>query len=267
MQQLSIFDENGEVIKAQSEPAFVVDLDGFEGPLDVLLDLARRQKVDLARISISALAEQYLHFVQEARRRRLELAADYLVMAAWLTYLKSRLLLPAEPQDDDEPSAEMLAEQLAKRLVHLEAIRKASGRLMALPQLGQNFFARGAPEGVQVQKHQKWEANLYDLLTSYARQRQQTALSHVTIRRRPAWALSEARAVLERLLGRAVDWISLDKLFAGFVPLDIGRRSVLASAFSASLELVREGELTLKQERPFGPLWVKANRHAEPVVR
>jgi segregation and condensation protein A len=266
VQQLSIFDENGEVIKARSEPAFVVDLDGFEGPLDLLLDLARRQKVDLTRLSISELADQYLDFVAEARRRRLELAADYLVMAAWLTYLKSRLLVPDAPQEEAEPSAEMLAEQLARRLVHLEAMRKAASRLMALPQLGRDVFARGAPEGVEVQKHHAWEANLYDLLTAYARQRQQNALAHVTIRRRPAWALADARAVLERLLGRAVDWISLDKLFAGFVPLDMGRRSVLASAFSASLELVREGELTLKQEQPFGPLWIKSNRQAERAV-
>jgi segregation and condensation protein A len=262
MHQLSIFDENGDVIKAQSEPAFVVDIDGFEGPLDLLLDLARRQKVDLARISISALAEQYLLFVAEARRRRLELAADYLVMAAWLAYLKSRLLLPDVAQEDDGPSAEILAEQLARRLVHLEAIRKVAARLMVRPQLGYDMFARGAPEGVTVQRQNTWEASLYDLLASYARQRQQSVLSHVTIRRRPAWPLADARAVLERLLGRAVDWISLDMLFQGYVPLDMGRRSVLASAFSASLELVREGELSLKQEHPFGPLWLKSAQHS-----
>jgi segregation and condensation protein A len=258
VQQLSIFDENGEVIKAQNEPSFVVDLDGFEGPLDLLLDLARRQKVDLARISISALAEQYLEFVTEARRRRLELAADYLVMAAWLAYLKSRLLVPEKTNDDDGPSAEELAGQLARRLVHLEAMRKAATRLMVRPQLGQDVFARGVPEGVAVQKQHRWEASLYDLLTAYARQRQQSSLSHVTIRRRPAWALADARALLERLLGHAVDWISLDRLFAGYVPLGVGRRSVLASAFSASLELVREGELTLRQEQAFGRLWLKS---------
>ncbi len=256
--QLSIFDENGEIIKAQSEPAFVVDLDGFEGPLDLLLDLARRQKIDITHLSISALAEQYLGFIHEARRRRLELAADYLVMAAWLIYLKSRLLVPQPEAQDDEPPAELLAEELAQRLRHLEAIRKVAAQLMARPQLGQDVFFRGAPEGVMVQKHKAWEASLYDLLGAYARQRQQSALAHVTIAKRPVLSLSDARTMLERMLGRAVEWIGLDVLLKGLIPLETSRRSVMASAFSASLEMVREGELTLRQDKPFGTLWVKA---------
>ena len=182
------------------EEAFLVDVDGFEGPLDLLLELARRQKVDLARISILALAEQYLAFIEAARRVRLELAADYLVMAAWLAFLKSRLLLP-EPPKGDEPSASDLAAALAERLRRLELIRRAADKLTERARLGRDMFLRGGPEGVETISHPKFQASLYDLLSAYARQRQKTATSRVVMRQRAVWSLAEAREALERLVG------------------------------------------------------------------
>src|SRR5213595_1638035 len=176
--------------RATGEPALVVDVEGFEGPLDLLLALARQQKVDLAKISILALAEQYLAFIEEARKLRLELAADYLVMAAWLAYLKSRLLLP-EAAGPDGPSAEDMANALAWRLKRLEAFREVSGQLMGRPQLQRDVFRRGDPEPVADIKHPQWTATLYDLLSAYAHQRQQSALAHVRFKPRNVWALQE----------------------------------------------------------------------------
>src|SRR5690242_14720903 len=173
------FEDVERTERAESEPALLVDVDGFEGPLDLLLELARRQKVDLHRISILALAEQYIAFIEAARRMRLELAADYLVMAAWLAYLKSRLLLP-EPPKGEEPSAEELASALALRLRRLEAIREAAKKLGERDWLGRNVFGRGAPEPVLVRKDTRFDATLYDLLSVYARQRQKQFNSQVT---------------------------------------------------------------------------------------
>ena len=191
--------------RATDEPALVVDVEGFEGPLDLLLMLARQQKVDLAKISILALADQYLAFIEEARRLRLELAADYLVMAAWLAYLKSRLLLP-ETATPEGMSAEEMANALALRLKRLEAIRDAAQKLFERPQLDRDVFARGQPEPIAHIKHPQWTATLYDLLTAYAMQRQKTALSHVRMAKRAVWSLAEAREALERLIGAASDW-------------------------------------------------------------
>ncbi|MGQ4272639.1 segregation and condensation protein A [Terrihabitans sp. B22-R8] len=241
----------------RDEPAFVVDLDAFEGPLDLLLDLARREKVDLARISIARLAEQYLAFIEEARRYRLELAGDYLVMAAWLTYLKSRLLLPDSPKAD-EPSGEDMAAALAHRLRRLEAMRTAANGLEALNRLGRDVLARGAPEGVRMTRKTLWEASLYDLLSAYAQQRTNAALSHVIIRRQPVWPLAEARAALERLVGGIADWTALDALLTYYLDRPEEKRTVLASSFSASLELAKEGQVTLRQEKPFGRLFLRA---------
>lgn len=256
MQRLD-FQDPVTVDKADAEPALIVDVDGFAGPLDLLLELARRQKVDLHRISILALAEQYLTFVEEARKYRLELAADYLVMAAWLAYLKSRLLLP-EPPKGDEPSAEDLAGQLAFRLQRLEKIREVSRRLTERNRLGRDVFARGMPEPVVVTRMPSWDATLYDLLSAYARERQKHAMSRMTFRKRHFWSLVDARQALERLVGVAVDWTVLDEYLTRFV-IDPGMRAtVRASAFSATLEMVREGLLEIQQEKAFAPLWVKA---------
>ena len=209
------FDEDGRPpVREDGEPALVVDVGGYEGPLDLLLDLARRQKVDLREISILALAEQYIAFVEEARRLRLELAADYLVMAAWLAYLKSRLLLP-EPPKGEEPSAEDLATALADRLRRLELIRAAARALDARERLGRDFHARGAPEPIAIRTRPLYEASLYDLLKAYAQQRQKQAASRVTMRRRLVWSLVEAREALERLLGARGRLVRTRRLAAG----------------------------------------------------
>jgi segregation and condensation protein A len=239
------------------EEAFVVDLDVFEGPLDLLLDLARREKVDLAKISIARLAEQYLIFIEEARKLKLELAADYLVMAAWLAYLKSRLLLP-EADKPDELSGEEMAALLAHRLRRLEAMRRAAEQLSNRDRLGRDVFKRGAPEGVRIDRKSVWDASLYDLLTAYALQRQTQTLAHVTIQRTPAWPLAEARAALERLVGTISDWTALNALLVEYLAPEGERKTVLASSFGASLEMAKEGHVELRQEKPFAPLYLRA---------
>jgi segregation and condensation protein A len=244
--------------RAEDEPSLVVDVEGYEGPLDLLLALARQQKVDLHKISILALADQYLVFIEAARKLRLELAADYLVMAAWLAYLKSRLLLP-EPPEAEGPSAEELANALASRLRRLEQIREASNRLMTRPQLRRDIFPRGQPETIAQVKHARWTATLYDLLTAYATQRQQRVLATVHLTKRTVWSLSEARASLERLVGSAEseDWSSLDQYLMRYVIDPSQKATVFASSFAAALELVREGTVDLHQQEAFAPLYFR----------
>jgi segregation and condensation protein A len=236
---------------------FLVDVEGFEGPLDLLLALARVQKVDLARISILALAEQYVTFINAARRLRLELAADYLVMAAWLAYLKSRLLLPRQ-SGDEEPTGEEMAAVLAFRLRRLEAMREAAVTLVNRNRLGRDVFARGLPEGVQVARRSVYQATLYDLLKAYGEQRSMHAVRRVVLAPRKVVSLKEAREILERLVGDIGAWTSLDALIAEFIDDPDMRRSALASTFSASLELCREGLLELRQDKTFAPLYMKA---------
>lgn len=248
--------EIGEDDRATGDPTLVVDLDGYEGPLDLLLTLARSQKVDLHRISILALAEQYLAFIEEVRRLRLELAADYLVMAAWLAYLKSRLLLP-EPPKDDEPSGEELAEVLAERLRRLEQMRAAAARLMTRYRLGRDVFARGAPEPLDIARSTTWSVTQADLLSAYAAQRQRRIVSLVRVRKRQVWSLADARDILTRLVGLSVDWAPLDGFLAPYVTDDM-RVSARASSFSAMLELVREGQLEIRQAETFAPIYVRA---------
>jgi len=242
------------------EPALMVDVGGFEGPLDLLLMLARTQQVDLKHISILALAEQYLSFIGKARELKIEIAADYLVMAAWLAYLKSRLLLP-EPPSDEEPSAAELAADLAARLQHLELIRQLGARLMTRHRLGHDFFARGMPEITGKVPPSGYTATLYDLLSAYAVQRQRQALGSVKFPHRTVWSLIEARDALERLLGKAVDWTRLDQYLIAYVVEPALRATVFASSFSATLEMVKEGTVELQQEKAFAPLWLRrANR-------
>ena len=202
--------------RATDEPALVVDVEGFEGPLDLLLTLARQQKVDLAKISILALADQYLAFIEAARKLRLELAADYLVMAAWLAYLKSRLLLP-EQHAPDGLSAEDMANALAQRLRRLEAIRNVAEQLLNRPQLGREVFQRGAPEPIAEIKHPEWSATLYDLLSAYAGRRQTQARSFVRMPKRTVWSLAEAREALERLIGLSMEWSPLDQYLVAYL--------------------------------------------------
>jgi segregation and condensation protein A len=237
--------------------ALIIDVDGYEGPLDVLLALARVQKVDLRRISILALAEQYLTFIEAARIRQLDLAADYLVMASWLAYLKSKLLLP---QDDKpgEPSAEEMAERLTLQLQRLEAIRIAAARLMARDKLGTDVFWRGSPEGIRVIKTPRYADTLLDLLKAYSTQRVKKIVhSSYEIQKLKLFAIEDARHRLQRMLGVIVDWSVIDQ----FLPEEFGsgksRRSGIASILSATLEMVRDGHVELRQMGPYAPVYVR----------
>lgn len=250
------WDAPDPVDRTISDPNFLVDIEGFEGPLDLLLAMARTQKVDLTRLSILALAIQYLQFVERARRLRLELAADYLVMAAWLAYLKSRLLVPA-PEGDPEPSGEELAARLAFRLKRLEAMRDASTRLMNRNQLGQDRFACGAPEPVNITRRSTFSASLFDLLSAYAVQRQRESVSTVTIAHRSGWSMQDARDAITRLMGELTEWTALDRFLSEYLTTPEHRTSVMASSFAASLELVREGRLEMRQDTTFGPLYLR----------
>jgi segregation and condensation protein A len=250
------FDAEPAVDEAAEELALVVDVEGFEGPLDVLLMLARQQKVDLAKISILALADQYLTFVEEARRLRLELAADYLVMAAWLAYLKSRLLLPDSHAPEGQ-TAEDLANALALRLKRLEAIREVAERLFERPLLDRDIFGRGQPEPIAHVKRPEWTATLYDLLSAYASQRQKQALAHLHFARRTVWSLAEAREVLERLIGQSSDWSRLDEYLIAFVVEPALATTVFASSFASALELVREGHAEIHQHEAFAPIFLR----------
>ncbi|HEY2756099.1 MAG TPA: ScpA family protein [Pseudolabrys sp.] len=259
------FDTTAEADRASSEPAMIVDVEGYEGPLDLLLVLARQQKVDLAKISILALADQYLSFIEEARKLRLELAADYLVMAAWLAYLKSRLLLP-EAAPGEGPSAEDMALALANRLRRLEAIREVANQLMDRPQLNRDVFGRGLPEPIAEIKRPEWSATLYDLLTAYASQRQRTVLSRVRFKKRTVWSLAEARQTLERLIGQSSDWSRIDQFLISYVVEPALAPTVFASSFASALELVREGVAEIHQKDSFAPIYMRKRVSANGVA-
>src|SRR5713101_833546 len=237
MTDATAFTEDIANDRGSDEPLLIVDVEGFEGPLDLLLTMARQQKVDLAKISILALADQYLAFVEQARRLRLELAADYLVMAAWLAYLKSRLLLP-EPVAPEGLSAADMAKALALRLRRLDAIREAGGRLFERPLLGRDVFGRGDPEPIAEIKRPQWSATLYDLLSAYAADRQKHALAHVRFAKRTVWSLAEAREAIVRLIGTTNDWSRLDDYLISYLVEPSMRTTVLASSLAATLEMV-----------------------------
>ena len=256
---MSDFDDTFVEIEGAASPgeALVVAVDGFEGPLDLLLSLARNQKVDLAKISVLELAEQYLAFVESARSRNLELAADYLVMAAWLAYLKSRLLLPQAAPEGETP-ADQMAELLRLRLRRLQSIREAGARLMAGNHLGREIFARGMPEPVEVVRVQEHIDSLYDLLTAYSRER----LKRVAVRayrpgHAPVLLIEEARERLERMLGRIGNWSALVRLLPPEWSGGERRRSGMASTLLACLELACDGRIELRQLRPFDEIYVR----------
>jgi segregation and condensation protein A len=259
------FSEVPAAARGSDEPTLIVDVEGFEGPLDLLLTLARQQKVDLARISILALADQYLSFIEHARKMRLELAADYLVMAAWLAYLKSRMLLP-EPMAPEGLSAADLARALALRLKRLDAIRDAATRLFERPLFGRDVFGRGDPEPIAKIKRPEWSATLYDLISAYASERQRHALRRVRFAKRTVWSLSEARQILERLVGVTGDWARLDDHLIAFVVEPAMRATVFASSLAAALELVREGAMEVHQAAPFGPIYMRKRIGAAGVT-
>jgi segregation and condensation protein A len=258
------FDAEGTETRLAAE-ALVVDVDGYEGPLDLLLALARSQKVDLRRISILRLAEQYLTFVEAAKRLRIELAADYLVMAAWLAYLKSRLLLPPDPAEGG-PSGDDLAAHLAFQLQRLEAMRNAAARLMARDQLGRDVFARGEPQAVARDLKIVHTASLVDLMRAYARIKTRDDFMPLHLGRGPVYTMEQALERMRGLLGTAIDWTRL----AAWLPEEwVGeptrRRSATAANFAAALELVRAGRLQLRQDGAFQPIWLRqATREETP---
>lgn len=243
---------------AAGDPALVLDLDGYEGPIDLLLSLAREQKVDLAKISILALADQYLVFIAALHRLRLEVAADYLVMAAWLAYLKSRLLLPDPPAADDEPSAEELAEALGHRLQVLAAMQRAGMALMSGALLGRDLFARGAPEEFPAVERPVYTLSLYDLLRAYGATHRRRNAQVLTIVPAQLYSLDDGMRRLTAFLGHVPEWREL----SGFLPEELRgevyRRSAVAATFAASLELARAGRIELRQDRPFGPLYLRS---------
>lgn len=246
----------------QSDEAFHVDVAGFEGPLDLLLALARQEKIDLVKIQILPLAEQYLAFVARAKALKIELAADFLVMAAWLAWLKSRLIAPVDK--DDGETGEELAEELAFRLQRLEAMRDVAARLMRRPRLGIDVFPRGAPETSSVKLEVSWRASLYDLLAAYGSVRQQEIVRTMTMEKRSVFSLVDARRVMERLMGaKAADWMPLDLLLTA-MPAGEDPRMVKASTFGAALEMAREGTVALRQSEPFASLFLRAqNEHSD----
>jgi segregation and condensation protein A len=235
----------------------VLDLDGYEGPIDLLLALAREQKVDLAKISILALADQYLDFIARQRRLQLEIAADYLVMAAWLAYLKSRLLLPQPPQDDG-PNAAELAAVLEHRLRLLEAMQTAGSRLMSRPRLGHDFFPRGMPEGLAVVAVPVYQLGLYDLLRAYGENRRRAAQSVLAIEPCAFHSVDEALQRLSQFLGHLPDWRELTSFLPEELRGELFLRSALAATFSATLELARRGRIELRQDRTFGPIYLRS---------
>ena len=253
--------ESDEEFELETAPAasegerLTLDLDGWEGPLDLLLTLARGQKVDLAKISILALVEQYLAFIADAKKLRLEIAADYLVMAAWLAYLKSCLLLPKDPTVD--PSPEELAMRLQLRLQRLQAMREAGARLIGRDRIGRDVFLRAKPEGLKVVRRSAWQADLYDLIRAYGIVRARTQPSVHIVSRRPVMTLDEAIHRLETMIGTRVEWTRLEAFLPATQDPEF-RKSALASSFVATLELALTVKLSLQQEGIFAPLYVRA---------
>ena len=233
------------------DDALYLELDGWEGPLDLLLDLARRQKVDLRQISILALVDQYLGYIERAEALRLELAADYLVMAAWLAYLKSSLLLPRDEQD--EPSAEELALRLQLRLQRLGAMREAAARLMGRDRIGRDIFLRGAPEGIRIDRKTQWKCDSYALIQAYGQVKARTAPRIYHVFDRPVMTLDSALERVSAMLGVTLDWMDIREFLPKHAEPQL-RRSALASSFVAALELARQGKAEIAQEEIYGAL-------------
>lgn len=254
--------------QAQAAPSgaeLIVQLDGFEGPIDLLLTLARDQKVDLTKISILGLAEQYLSFIEHAHKLRLEIAADYLVMAAWLAYLKSRLLLPAT-EEDEEPTGAELAAALSYQLQRLESMRTAAETLFARPLLGRDIFARGAPEGIRVTTRSLYDASLFEILQAYGSTQRRRKPAPLRIEQMELFSMDDALGRLTRVLGRVPDWSALSSFLPGGLEDDLVRRSAVAATFAASLELVRSGQAEIRQDQLFGPIFFRSRGERQPAA-
>lgn len=244
----------GPAAAPTDDAALYLELDGWGGPLDLLLDLARRQKVDLKQISILALVDQYIAYIERAEALRLEIAADYLVMAAWLAYLKSALLLPREEQED--PSPEELALRLQLRLQRLGAMRESAARLMARDRIGRDVFLRGAPEGLRVERVNAWQCDWYQLVSTYGQMKARTEPVVHMVRDRMVMTLDSALDRVAAMLGVTLDWMELREFLPGQGDGRL-RRSALASSFVAALELARLGRAEMRQEEVFGPLHLR----------
>ena len=265
--QQDVWPDGQAALRVVPEPdadELIVDVGGFEGPLDLLLELARAHKVDLAQVSILALANQYLLFIERAQKMRLDVAADYLVMAAWLAYLKSRLLIPTPPSTDEALPQDMAA-RLAFRLQRLAAMRDAAAKIMAMPQLGLHVFERGQPQPLVVDVQREYGDNLIDLLKAYADRRQRKVVRQsYTVKRQPTWSIKEAREALERLMGTMDEWGTFDRWLEVYLATPATRRSVRASSFTASLELARDGRIEMRQDEAFTPIYMR-RRHLTVV--
>ncbi|MFL6755655.1 MAG: segregation and condensation protein A [Sphingomicrobium sp.] len=244
-------DEDFESPPVRQSDELTLALDGWEGPLDLLLDLARAQKVDLAQISILQLVEQYLAYLNQARALKLEIAADYLVMAAWLAYLKSCLLLPKDPEQD--PSPEEIALRLQMRLQRLDAMREAGARLLGRDRIGRDVFLRGAPEGLRLVRKAAWQVRDFDLFAGYGAVRARTAPAMHIVHARAVMTLEEAIERVGKMIGMAIDWTRLESFLPVTEDVQL-RRSALASSFLAALELARRGRLDIAQDAPFAPI-------------
>ena len=265
--QQDVWPDGQAALRVVPEPdadELIVDVGGFEGPLDLLLELARAHKIDLAQVSILALANQYLLFIERAQKMRLDVAADYLVMAAWLAYLKSRLLIPTPPSTDEALPQDMAA-RLAFRLQRLAAMRDAAAKIMAMPQLGLHVFERGQPQPLVVDVQREYSDNLIDLLKAYADRRQRKVVRQsYTVKRQPTWSIKEAREALERLMGTMDEWGTFDRWLEVYLATPATRRSVRASSFTASLELARDGRIEMRQDEAFTPIYMR-RRHLTVV--
>lgn len=256
-------EEFTEIDQDDVQMSLFVNLDGFEGPIDLLLSLAREQKVDLASISILPLAEQYLGYIQSAKRINLEVAADYLVMAAWLAYLKSRLLLP-EPEPEQQDEIIDMTDALRLQLLRLEAMQTAAKRLISLPQLGQQRFGRAESLVIEKTDQFEWQASLYDLLSAYGDIRSAEEASTLTIAVTRLFSVQDASERLHRLIGKVPDWTVLQEFLPGNLKTPLDRRSAMASHFVASLELAKQGILSLKQANAYAPVYLKAKNSDNP---
>jgi len=251
------FGNDSEIEARLKAEALIIDVDGFEGPLDLLLTLSRTQKVDLRKISVLELAEQYLAFIDRAKSLRIELAADYLVMAAWMAFLKSRLLLPPDPEDEG-PSGEELAAHLAFQLERLEAMRRSAARLMARDRLGRDFFARGIPEEVTASRRVNHTATVLDLMQAYARIRTRDDFEPLTLKRESVFTMEQALDRMKTLIGHAIEWGELEQyLPEGWTSDPKRRRSATAATFAASLELAKLGRIELRQDELFAPIMLR----------
>jgi segregation and condensation protein A len=254
--------ENFEEDSREAGPAggaeLRLDLEGFEGPIHLLLELARDQKVDILQISMLQLAEQYLEFIRRAQALNLELAADYLVMAAWLAYLKSRLLLPAPKGEEEEPTPSAMAAALRFQLQRLEAMQEAGQRLLRRPRLGQEIFARGAPEALEVVQDTAYEVSLFELLRGYTRHHARVRATSLQIQAFDLYSVEDAIQRLGRFLGNLPDWRSLTSFLPADIRDNLVLRSAVASTFAASLELAKSGKVEIRQDGTFGPLFIRS---------